>query len=642
MRARPGRAATPRSARTPVVAVDRPDAHDPARPDPDGLPRLGARAGRRRAWYVDPAVQRPRRRPSHLSYYAASMPAAPERLRRGATCSSAAERGDADRRRPASRRAARCRCRTYRLALVTDPAYAAYFGTANVLAAKVTLMNRVNQIYNDDLAIRLVLVDGTDKLNLDTAAKATGAERAVRREPPASRADRASAAAAAAPLLDRNRFVLGQLVGADSYDIGHIGLGVNGGGVAGLGVVGGDGKADGCTGLPTPEGDFYAVDYVAHEMGHQFGGNHTFNGTQLNCSAATATRPRRSSPARAPRSWPTPASAGRTTSSRTATRTSRSAASTRSPRYVTRPRRRPSTRCRRSSLRGFDADGDSFTLTYPGDDDRARSCAARNYTTAGITAALEAIPGGRPVTVAARAAPATLERRRLPRSPSPAAPSPPPTSPALDADHRRRRRRPASSARPPRAAPADQRRHAPRPPTTPRSSPRRPTGPIPVRTPFALTGSATDADGDPLTYLWEQNDPAATAGRDRAWSATPRPTARCSGCSAPAPTSPTRTRSSTTRRARTSPTGTRRRVFPDLAQILADNTNAETGTCPAAPPRRADGARRRSSTATPSSCRPPTTSRRRCARRRAVAELPAHRARPATRRRRRLATTTSS
>ena len=36
-------------------------------------------------------------------------------------------------------------------------------------AAKVTLVNRVNQIYNDDLAIRLVLVDGNDELNFSSA-----------------------------------------------------------------------------------------------------------------------------------------------------------------------------------------------------------------------------------------------------------------------------------------------------------------------------------------------------------------------------------------------------------------------------------------------------------------------------------------
>ena len=43
-------------------------------------------------------------------------------------------------------------------------------------AEKATLINRVNQPYNDDMAIQFVLVAGTDaKLNLDTAAKATGA-----------------------------------------------------------------------------------------------------------------------------------------------------------------------------------------------------------------------------------------------------------------------------------------------------------------------------------------------------------------------------------------------------------------------------------------------------------------------------------
>ena len=66
--------------------------------------------------------------------------------------------------------------RTYRLALITDPTYANYHGgPANVTAAKVTLMNRVNQIYEDESAIRMILIGDNDKLNLDTAALTNGA-----------------------------------------------------------------------------------------------------------------------------------------------------------------------------------------------------------------------------------------------------------------------------------------------------------------------------------------------------------------------------------------------------------------------------------------------------------------------------------
>ena len=85
--------------------------------------------------------------------------------------------------------------------------------------------------------------------------------------------------------------MIGQIIGASNYDIGHLALGQPGGGVANLGVVGRSNKAGGCTGVPTPVGDLYAIDYVAHEMGHQFGGNHTFNGNQLNCSGGNRNGP---------------------------------------------------------------------------------------------------------------------------------------------------------------------------------------------------------------------------------------------------------------------------------------------------------------------------------------------------------------
>ncbi len=167
--------------------------------------------------------------------------------------------------------------RTYRLALITDPSYANYHGADSVTAAKVTLMNRVNQIYETESAIRMVLVANNDLVNLNTTALATGANG------PCGAAGCYTATNSCGNVLNRNRIVLGQIIGASNYDIGHIAMGNSGGGVANLGVVGGNNKAGGCTGLATPTGDYFAVDYVAHEMGHQFAGNHTFNGTVGNC-----------------------------------------------------------------------------------------------------------------------------------------------------------------------------------------------------------------------------------------------------------------------------------------------------------------------------------------------------------------------
>ena len=140
-------------------------------------------------------------------------------------------------------------------------------------------MNRVNQVYEDETAIRLVLIADNDKLNLNTPEQMTGPN-----GPCGAAPCYVTPPGCTGGTLNRTRIVIGQIIGASNYDIGHIALGTPGGGVASLGVVGGNSKAQGCTGLATPVGDVFAVDYVAHEMGHQFGGPHTFNGTQRNCS----------------------------------------------------------------------------------------------------------------------------------------------------------------------------------------------------------------------------------------------------------------------------------------------------------------------------------------------------------------------
>ena len=131
-----------------------------------------------------------------------------------------------------------------------------------------------------------------DLLNLNTWAAGDRPRTAPAVPRPASRSRTSPAARASRATA----IVIGQIIGAANYDIGHLALGQPGGGVANLGVVGRANKAQGCTGIPTPTGDFYAIDYVAHEMGHQFSGNHPFNGNQLNCSggnrsAATSVEP---------------------------------------------------------------------------------------------------------------------------------------------------------------------------------------------------------------------------------------------------------------------------------------------------------------------------------------------------------------
>ncbi|NPA45633.1 MAG: T9SS type A sorting domain-containing protein [Chlorobi bacterium] len=142
-----------------------------------------------------------------------------------------------------------------------------------VLAAVVVIINRVNEVYETDLAIHLNLISGTNIIYLD-----------ANNDPYTN--DNASS------LLYENQSNLDNVIGSANYDIGHVGT-TGGGGLAGLGVVCRDGvKARGETGLADPVGDHYSIDFVAHEMGHQFGGNHTFaNYCGGNRNDATAVEP---------------------------------------------------------------------------------------------------------------------------------------------------------------------------------------------------------------------------------------------------------------------------------------------------------------------------------------------------------------
>lgn len=153
-----------------------------------------------------------------------------------------------------------CMKRTYRLALACTGEYAIFHGgtKALALAAMNTTMNRVNGVYEKDLGVTMRMVPKNDTLiflnaNTDPYTNNDGEAQ-----------------------LDENVTVCNARIGEANYDIGHV-FSTDAGGIAGLGVVCGSAKAQGATGGPSPVGDPFDIDYVVHEMGHQFGATHTQN-----------------------------------------------------------------------------------------------------------------------------------------------------------------------------------------------------------------------------------------------------------------------------------------------------------------------------------------------------------------------------
>jgi hypothetical protein len=162
--------------------------------------------------------------------------------------------------------------RTYRLALAATGEYTQFHGgtVAGALAAIVTSMNRVNGVYERDLAIRMILVANNSAVVYTNPAT----------DPYSNNSG--------TTMLGQNQANLDSVIGSANYDIGHV-FSTGGGGVASLRSVCVNGsKARGVTGSSLPVGDGFDIDYVAHEMGHQFGGNHTFNGTTSACSGNRA------------------------------------------------------------------------------------------------------------------------------------------------------------------------------------------------------------------------------------------------------------------------------------------------------------------------------------------------------------------
>jgi reprolysin-like metallo-peptidase family M12B/Ser-Thr-rich glycosyl-phosphatidyl-inositol-anchored membrane family protein len=235
----------------------------------------------RGVFFIDPTKKG--NRGPYVSYFASSRPSPVRKVHCEVSSEQAKkQRRPSDRNKPASRPAASgvaftpSELRGYRLAIAVNSYYVAavYDNTLaaapfdQAAAAVTRTVNRINGIYESELGIHLTLVPTEAKIIY--VDPKTDPYRNVNKN-----------ASAALPLNQSN---LDNVIGSKNYDIGHLFTT----GTAGLAmlrsVCNGTSKAQGVTGISTPTGDDFDVDFVSHEIGHQFGANHTFNAITNFCN----------------------------------------------------------------------------------------------------------------------------------------------------------------------------------------------------------------------------------------------------------------------------------------------------------------------------------------------------------------------
>jgi PKD repeat protein len=167
--------------------------------------------------------------------------------------------------------------RRFRLAQSCTAEYGNIFGvtpgseTAEIQAQMVITVNRVNSVYEVDLGITLEFIANNDQIiyfgntNSDPWTNEWN---------------------------NMTQSTIDAVIGDANYDIGH-NFNTTGGGNAGcIGCICNSGdKGSGYTGRANPTGDPFDIDYVAHEMGHQFGGYHVMNTCSRSGSGNTEVEP---------------------------------------------------------------------------------------------------------------------------------------------------------------------------------------------------------------------------------------------------------------------------------------------------------------------------------------------------------------